>query len=156
VGASIAKYSVSNTIIHESFMYTTAIAIVASLIPDIDILKYGITTNQHRILSIFHKPIIWLAALILIWFLTILRITPISQATLGIFSAGILSHFILDTIGFSAGISWLWPWSNKNYNLFRSILRPKKIINRIKTYVTHPAGFLDIALSIGLAFYLLH
>lgn len=91
--------------------------IVFALLPDFDFLvefiKHrsvgGKVIREHR--ELIHYPIIYIPIVVLIYFLT-----DIFWATL--FTTGILSHFIHDSIGIGWGIKWLWPFSKKSYKLF--------------------------------------
>ncbi len=95
----------------------TVVLVLASilfvLLPDIDFLwrfyRERKTDQGHR--ELFHRPLFFIAIGIFTAFF-VHRIAGF------LFISATLWHFLNDTIFLGLGVQWLWPFSNKYFNLF--------------------------------------
>jgi len=93
------------------FIITT---LIFSILPDIDILFVGGIARHHQTLT--HAPLFWILVFILFNLLALaLNSAFIKTISFGIL-IGAISHMILDTFGMSIGLSWLAPFSWKDYS----------------------------------------
>jgi membrane-bound metal-dependent hydrolase YbcI (DUF457 family) len=113
------------------------VAVVSANLPDIDVIRYGITPAHHK--SILHKPAVWIGAIALVWTIAAFRLLPISLPLLGVFAVGILSHFVLDTGNCTTGVQWLWPWSPRISHYFAFAVRPNSHRKLFSVYLHHAA-----------------
>lgn len=122
---------------------TTAIA----ALPDVDGLVYFARKRKVAIEDDFahhswftHKPIFWVAFLIIIGLAR--AITPEYMPLWLVWSylAGIGSHLILDCIGSTDGIQWLWPFSKK-WCVFWEVKATKG--EWLKLYLKHPSSWVE-------------
>ncbi len=93
----------------------TAVTIISSVFPDIDIF-FGKKINEHRN-TIFHAPIFWISftTILIIYCFFNNSFLPYSVA-LGF---GVFSHIFLDWFsGRTIGIRLFYPFSKKMYSLF--------------------------------------
>jgi hypothetical protein len=89
--------------------FLLALGIFAALLPDIDIASLLWGRWRHRVATHFPLTYVPIAALVFL-------IAGPSYGTL--FSLGVLSHFIHDTIGIGWGIAWGWPFSRRKFLLY--------------------------------------
>jgi len=88
-----------------------------TLAPDIDFLielaKHGsaggTVIREHRELTHFPLPCIALVILVFIVF---------GSSWSFLLGAGLVFHFLHDSVGIGWGIKWLWPFSKKSYKFF--------------------------------------
>lgn len=78
----------------------------STLFPDIDIVTALFGKWRHRTAT--HYPLTYLPLVVIVWIL----FDPFYAA---LFGAGVLAHFIHDTIGTGWGISWFWPFTSRRF-----------------------------------------
>lgn len=139
-------------VIDPSFPVYTA-AIIASLIPDIDIFYYGITPI-HDQKSLLHKPIFWTGILFLACILKPVIVLPFSYFDIAFIGIAIFLHFVFDTGNYAAGIQWLWPFSKTEYHFFPLSKRPPTVPRRIHAYLHSGAFLMELCLVSSLLLYL--
>lgn len=96
--------------------YWVIFAIVFSLLPDIDVITYGlrkciVNKQMYNHRSLTHYPIIYLPITYSIYYFFGFNYSLL-------FFLCIYSHLIHDTFWLGWGISWLWPFSTKKFKLF--------------------------------------
>jgi len=100
------------------------IGTLAGELPDIDLIWYYL---EHRFSKnngaqshrnyITHAPTFWLILCLLIVFVGYVTTSTFTEWLGWIILAGTFSHFLLDSIEY--GITWLWPFSKKEFCLYR-------------------------------------
>jgi hypothetical protein len=94
----------------------------------------GTKINHRAYLT--HRPLVWLAASIILYILSPSEFIKILAIIMWL---GSWSHFVLDSL--QVGIMWLWPFSNKFYALkdpgIKEDNRTKGFFNYWFTYLTH-------------------
>lgn len=145
VGASIAKAAALMGA-PAAPEHILAIAMIAAVAPDIDILVYGYGTKHHA--SILHKPVIWASLFSVAYAANAVFALPYANA-LSIAAIGVLSHFILDTGNYSQGVQWLWPFSDNVLHFFKLAKRPDSLKQRWQVFSRHPAFAAEALIWIG-------
>ncbi len=153
-GSALAKYALTTSLFPYSEWMMYSLGILASNMPDIDVLLFGIRP-QHRIYSLLHKPLLWIIMFLIAIVLVLVGILPIPLPIIIFVFICILIHFLMDTFAVSFSIQWLWPWKKSDLHIFRTIHPKKTIKNRMHAYIRHPAFVVEILLIIGSICYLL-
>jgi inner membrane protein len=94
------------------------VGLIASVLPDIDILYFYLIDNRQNLHHIYwsHIPFYWLLIGIITFSIIWLSKQKVYYITAIIFFANIFLHLLLDTV--VAKIMWLYPATNKAFFLF--------------------------------------
>lgn len=152
-GSALAKYALTTSLFPYSEWMMYSLGILASNMPDIDVLLFGIRP-QHRIYSLLHKPLLWIIMFLIAIVLVLVGILPIPLPIIIFVFICIVIHFLLDTFGVSCGIQWMWPWKERDIHIFRTTPSKKTIRNRMRTYIQHPDFRVEIFLILSSVIYL--
>jgi hypothetical protein len=151
-------YFIAKTFIHAGIIppslepHAITFAMVAANAPDFDgIVIWRVL--KHRVGSPLHLPMFWLVMLAPFMLYQTLSGEPkLLGFTLLVFIC-VLSHFICDTIDYSYGIAWLWPFSNKHYHIWKKY---HPVAPNLKIYIRqfrkNPMLIAEMALSLAAYF----
>lgn len=153
VGYLIAKLWIHAGILPASLEpQIIGVSILAANAPDVDALAIW-RGFKHRVRSPFHKPIIWAALLVPLLAYAHLSDLTFIYSYLMMILLGVFSHFVLDSIDFSPGITWFWPVSRKSYSIWkRDIPTAKNYRDAIAQIRKNPMMLVDLAFSIAVYF----
>lgn len=91
------------------------VAVFGALAPDMDYIYHlfsgGNSQNDHRHREILHNPLFLAAG----WLLFAVFASPLLA---GLFTLGVLAHFVHDSIGIGWGVQWLFPLKRNHYGFF--------------------------------------
>ncbi len=110
----IASIALDHFFVDIPFPYFLAGGIVFALLPDMDFLltlKKRTAEKSHEHRNIFHYPLIFIPAGIIVFSIFDYRWTVL-------FAVTTLLHFIHDSIGVGWGVRWLYPFTRKHYAFF--------------------------------------
>ena len=95
-----------------------ALGLVASVLPDFDLAWFLTVDRRQHVHHAYltHKPAAWLVAFavaaVAMW---MLRARRTAWLALGVLSANVMLHLVLDTA--AGGIRWMWPASEAELSL---------------------------------------
>jgi membrane-bound metal-dependent hydrolase YbcI (DUF457 family) len=154
-GHAAVGYFIAKSFIHAGIIppalepHAVTFAIIAANIPDLDGLAYW-RVLRHRIGSPLHIPIFWFVSTVpFILYQTMSGQPKLLGFTLLAFLC-ILSHLICDTVDYSYGIAWLWPFSNKHIHFWKkSFPVAPSIKTSLRNYTRNPILFAELVLSVS-------
>jgi len=152
LGLVIGKISILAGI-HADPQVVYTLGAVSALIPDIDIVYYGLGVNHHQ--SLLHKPFVWFTGLLFVALYFIIMHETILLSYVIIFSLGVLSHFLLDMGNYTEGVRWLWPISRKSFHLFPLAKQAKQWKKRFTIFTHHPAFLFEGTILISSLFFII-
>lgn len=106
------------------------LGMIAGELPDIDLIWFYLENRRQKVVAqdkttskdhrdfVTHLPLFWLCVSIVICLTGLAFNSAFIYFTSFVVLAGILSHFIFDSI--EHGICWLWPFSKKRYCLLQA------------------------------------
>jgi membrane-bound metal-dependent hydrolase YbcI (DUF457 family) len=153
VGYLIAKLWIHSGILPASLEpQIIGVAILAANAPDFDALAVW-RGFKHRVRSPFHKPILWAALIIPLLLYTHLADLTFQYSYLMMIQLAVFSHFILDSIDFSPGITWFWPFDRRSYTIWkRKVPTAKSYADAIAQIRKNPMMLVDLAFSLAVYF----
>lgn len=102
---------------HPSRKALIATGLVASVLPDLDLVWFYLVNNRqnphHEF--VFHWPVFWVALAGVSWLAAQALGWRKAGPFIGVALAGLLLHMVLDSI--AAGIAWLMPFRDAQINL---------------------------------------
>jgi len=120
---------------------------VVAALPDIDGLVYFAAKRKIAIEDDFahhrwftHKPVFWFGILILTGIARVISPSYMPLWLVWSYIVGIGSHLILDCIGTTDGIQWLWPFSKK-WCIFWEVEASKG--EWLRLYLEHPSAWVE-------------
>ncbi len=123
-------------------------SILTANLPDLDMIYMGPKRKNHRLFSIFHFPLFWMAVspimILGMYFFHIPREYMLS------FIFGLISHFILDMCDPSGAISLFAPFSNRQYSWIQNIFQATTIKEFVYKYFQHSLQYEAVCLGICL------
>lgn len=91
------------------------VSTTSNLLPDVNLFWIKSIREHHR--SFTHYPFFWLI------FLLALAVMEASMSNqifwTFLISVNIFLHLIMDTVGLTIGVHWLWPFSNRELSITR-------------------------------------
>ena len=107
-------------------------SIFSANLPDLDMIYMGPKRKNHRLYSVFHFPLFWIALTPLIAFLFHTFPLP-KEYALALFW-GLVSHFFFDTLDTSGGIRLFAPFDHRQYSFLKKINNADTIRDIISGY----------------------
>jgi inner membrane protein len=91
-----------------------AVGLIAAVLPDLDLIWFFLVDHRRHVHHGYlpHLPVAWVVTLALAAAVAgALRVGRTGWLLLGVFSANVMLHLVLDTT--AGGVEWLWPWSDR-------------------------------------------